>query len=233
MGTEEQKQNLFYSSYAAIEKEIINGSDKFKHQTDKAESAKTLFHQQIDGLTPDLVLDYIGYIKEQEISGAFFREGLSQLKSYLTSIEYKIKLSTPPLPKPFEGLLKKLNDDQLKKLFAFLTIKHENCKNAFIKTDKINFKYVFGGKDKPNSYKPIEYTASNKQWLREIFTELQKEVKYHTDKVTGKQTRVLSHEIIRQIPLYFMKDNKKLELGKGKEVPSFETDRIKKNLATL
>lgn len=217
------KEFLYYC-YQEIENYILNQN---------LEGAKSRFDQQIkDLLDIEQKLEYIEYIKKQEMS--FYNDGLSQLKIYIRSIDSKIKLSIPPPAKPFEELLIELSDEQLVKLFAFLTIKHEKCTNPFIQTDQQSFNYVFGSKDKPKGFEPIEFTSTNKQWLREIFTGLQKEVKYHTDKNTGKETRELSFEIIRQIPIYFIKDNKKLEYkGKGKDVPSNETDIIKEFLATL
>jgi len=144
---------------------------------------------------------------------------------------------TPP-PKPFERLLKELDDNKLDQLFTFLSSKHKvknsTFGNALIDTDIQSIKYVFGSDKKPTNFIGIRYTATNTQWLREIFTGLQKEVKYYTDKKTGKETRILSHEIVKQIPLYFIdKNNKPLNLSKNKQVDSIESDKIKEFLSTL
>ncbi len=230
------QQLFFHSNYKAIESDIIKGYDKVSHLSDKSESTRKLFHQQIEGLENKLILEYIEYIIKQDINDFFKREGLTQLKSYLLSIQYKINILilAESDKKPFEGLLRDLDDQQLDKLFFFLTAKNKQCANAFIKTDKKNFEYVFGGKNKPDKFSSIEYSASNNQWLREIFTELQKEEKYHLNKKTGENTRILSSRIINQIPLFFTKNNSKLEFkGKGKRVSSIETDAIMDFFATL
>ena len=59
------QQLFFYTNYKAIESEIINDANK---DSDKSKSAKQLFHQQIEGLDKKIVLEYIDYIKRQEMS---------------------------------------------------------------------------------------------------------------------------------------------------------------------
>lgn len=144
---ETEKRKFFYSNYSAIENEIINGADKFKHQADKAESAKKLFHQQIDGVPSEWILEYVEYIKTQEIRDVWKREGLSQLKRYLSSIESKIILFSPITPPPkvtaplhFTRLF---TPDQLKLLYTGLTT------GGFLPTDPTGvdlkaFCYILG-----------------------------------------------------------------------------------------
>lgn len=153
---ETEKRKFFYSSYSAIENEIINGADKFKYQADKAESAKKLFHQQIEGVPSEWILEYIEYIKTQEIRDVWKREGLSQLKRYLPSIESKIILFRPITPPPkvtpplyFTRLF---TPDQLKLLYNGLTT------GGFLPTDtdQESFNYVFGGSSKTD-YKPLQW----------------------------------------------------------------------------
>lgn len=129
-------------------------------------------------------------------------------------------------PKPFAGLLKELNDNQLEQLYKFLT-------NSFIDkeaTDRESFDYIFGSnKEKPKEFRPIEWKET-KQLLRELLTGLQKEVKYNRQ---NPETRELSNEIARQTPKYFVKDKTPLKLAANKPYPSFESDNIKNFLSTI
>lgn len=145
------QQLFFFTNYKAIESDIINGYDKVSHLSDKSESTRRLFHQQIEGLDNQLVLDYIGYIKKMDIDNFFKREGLIQLKSYLQSIEYKIKLSTP-LPKPQLHFTCSFTQEQLKLIYKGLTT------DGFLPIDETGadfkaFCYIFGyGKQEDFKY---------------------------------------------------------------------------------
>ena len=139
------QQLFFYTNYKAIESEIINDANK---DSDKSKSAKQLFHQQIEGLDKKIVLEYIDYIKRQEMS--FYNgEGLRQLKNYLPSIEYKIKLSTPP-PLHFT---QSFTQEQLQLLYTGL------IEGEFLPTnaDKKAFDYVFGCNDKQEDFNLLEW----------------------------------------------------------------------------
>lgn len=141
-----------------------------------------------------------------------------------------MKLAPPP--KPFAGLLIDLSDKQLDKLFVFLTTENKAySKPTFIdkETDRQSFDFVFGGKDKPNQFKPIEWQANN-QWLREILAGLQIEKAYH--KVYN--TLTLSNEIERQAADYFTKKGKAINIKPTKQLKSNpEYKAISKFLATL
>ncbi len=154
------QQLFFISNYKAIENEIINGANKEGHLTDKSESTRKLFHQQIDGLDNKLILEYIDYIKKQEMS-FYTGEGLRHLKIYIQSIEYKIKLSTPPppeqVPPPKEALplhfTRSFTPEELKQVYTGLT------KGGYLPktTNKKAFEYIFEGKGKPESFTPLEW----------------------------------------------------------------------------
>lgn len=188
-----------------------------------------------------LNMGYYGHLSYNDTQ--LMTDALNQAKIHFELKELKEKIDnfkpadTPP-PNPFEGLLKELDDNKLDKLFTFLTTKHKAKDNIFgnalTDTNIESIKYVFGSDKKPINFIGIKYTATNTQWLREIFTGLQKEVKYYTDTKTGKETRTLSHEIVKQIPLYFIdKDNKPLNLSKNKQVGSIESDKIKEFFTDL
>lgn len=146
-------------------------------------------------------------------------------------------LEVPPKQKPFAGLLMELNDDQLEKLFNFLTTgqKHKAnyYRNPYInkeKTDRQSFDYIFGkDKEKTENFKPIEWLAT-KQQLRELLTGLQKEIKYNRQ---NPETRELSNEIVRQTPNYFLKDKTPLKLAGNKLLSSWGSEDIKGFLATI
>lgn len=146
-------------------------------------------------------------------------------------------LEVPPKQKPFAGLLMELNDDQLEKLFNFLTTgqKHKAnyYRNPYInkeKTDRQSFDYIFGkDKEKTENFKPIEWLAT-KQQLRELLTGLQKEIKYNRQ---NPETRELSNEIVRQTPNYFLKDKTPLKLAGNKLISSWGSEDIKGFLATI
>lgn len=135
--------------------------------------------------------------------------------------------STPP-PKPFAGLLIDLSDKQLDKLFELI--------KEFInieRPDRQSFDFIFGGKDKPNQFKPIEWIA-NKQFLRDLLTGLQKEETYN---IQNTNTRELSNEIKRQIELFFIDNDTKQPLKLPKNNNRLknraEYTRITKFLATI
>lgn len=203
---ETEKRKFFYSSYSAIENEIINGADKFKHQADKAESAKKLFHQQIEGVPSEWILEYIEYIKTQEIRDVWKRDGLSQLKRYLPSIESKIILFRPITPPPkvtpplyFTRLF---TPDQLKLLYNGLTT------GGFLPldTDPEAFNYVFGVSDKPKDFNGLGW-LKGKQYLRELLTPIK-----HPD--------IILAELEKLVILYFIdRKGKVIKLAKNKEYP--------------
>jgi hypothetical protein len=133
-----------------------------------------------------------------------------------------------PSPKPFAGLLINISDTKLESLFGLL--------KEFInigQTTQKTIDYIFGGKEKPKDFEPIEWKA-NKQFLIDLLTGLQKEVKYNKK---SPKTRELSNEIKRQTELYFIDSDTKqgLKLPKNnnrlKDRPEYT--RITKFLATL
>lgn len=147
----------------------------------------------------------------------------------------KINIQLPEL-KPFGGLLKKLNKSKLDKLFLFLITEEKvHSKPTFIdkETDRQSFDYIFGDKDKPNQFISIEWKA-NKQFLIDLLTGLQKEVKLNKQ---NPETKELSNEIKRQTELYLIDSETKqgLKLPKNnnrlKDRP--EHKAIIKFLATL
>jgi len=172
--------------------------------------------------------------------------------NYITSSEDKAKkrmydkivASIKPKatePKPFNGFLRELSDKQLDKLFEILTtgykytIEHSGKpkelieKIKYIDSDINSFKYVFGGKDKPVNFKPIVF-LENKQILRQVLTELQKEVKFNKQ---HPETKELSNEIVRQTPFFFIDDkNEPFELAKNDNRKS-NPELIKYILATI
>ena len=177
-----EKQEFFYSNYSAIEKEIINGAEKFKLQDDKAESAKKLFHQQIDGVPSEWILEYVEYIKKQEIRDVWKREGLSQLKSYLLSIESKIKLFMPKTPPPLY-LTRSFTLEQLKQLYTGLTI------GGFLLTnttgaDYKSFCWLFGGIGNPKNFKSLKWVKSKSllaYFVDSICCKIKKHIEERTD----------------------------------------------------
>lgn len=157
-----QERLFFNSNYKAIESEIINGADKVSHLTDKSESSRRLFHQQIEGLDSSIVLGYIEYIRKQDIKDFWKREGLTQLKSYLQSIESKINLSTSPPPeqtpppKPPLYFTRSFTPEQLKQLYTGLT-NGEYLPKDPTGVDFKAFCYVFGGNGKQEDFKSLEW----------------------------------------------------------------------------
>ena len=131
-------------------------------------------------------------------------------------------------PKPFAGLLRELDDTKLENLFNLL--------KEFInigQTTQKSIDYIFGGKEKPQDFKQIEWKA-NKQFLIDLLTGLQKEVKHNK---INTNTRELSNEIKRQSKLYFLdsKTKQSFELPKNNNrlKNRAEYTRITKFLATL
>lgn len=150
---------------------------------------------------------------------------------YQTICEQAPGNTQPPAPgntlegtteqKPFAGLLMELDNEQLERLYEFFDEET---------TDRLSFDYIFGkDKEKPENFIPIEWKET-KQLLRELLTGLQKEKKYNRQ---NPETRELSNEIKRQTPKYFIMDKKPLKLANNKPVPSLESDKIIKFLATI
>lgn len=126
---------------------------------------------------------------------------IEELEKIVNNLQ-KVNIPAPEL-KPFAGLLKKLDVKQLDKLFLFLTTENKAySKPTFIdkETDRQSFDYIFGDKDKPNQFISIKWKA-NKQFLIDLLTGLQKEVKFNKQ---NPETMELSNEIKRQTELYFI-----------------------------
>lgn len=127
----------------------------------------------------------------------------SRCTDAFSRIDENTETDTPEL-KPFAGLLKRLDDSQLDKLFNFLTTENKAfVKHTFIDiktTDRDSFDYIFGSTEKPKKFISIEWRA-NKQFLIDLLTGLQKEVKLNKQ---NHETMELSNEIKRQTELYLI-----------------------------
>lgn len=199
---------------------------------------KRLFDAYIEKLQP---LNEIQKANSIDISIQTEQEYLSLIPSDKTLLrglhEANIiqlnELKTQSTAKPFDGLLLELNAEQLDKLFKFLTDENKAfSKSIFIDiktTDRQSFDYIFGGKEKPIQFKPIEWQANN-QWLREILAGLQIIKNYHKD----TNTLQLSNEIERQTADYFIKKGKAINIKSTKQLKDKpEYKAITKFLATI
>lgn len=155
--------------------------------------------------------------KERDFLAAYgsFEEYSKNHKQTLSSkiVQRIINAPKPPERKPFDGLLLELSSEQLDKLFKLL-----NTKFIDAETDRISFDYLFGGKEKPKQFTPIKWKA-NKQFLRELLTGLQKEIKFNKK---HSETRELSNEIERQTELFFIDS----ETKQGLKLPN-NNNRLK------
>lgn len=182
-------------------------------------------YYQIDGVVTKSSAKAFG-----QIIGAIYRA----FEVIISRIdEYSGMFNMIPEQKPFDGLFRKLSDKQLDKLFKFLTDENKAfSKPTFIDikiTDRQSFDYIFGGKEKPIQFKPIEWQANN-QWLREILAGLQKIKNYHKD----TSTLQLSNEIERQASDYFTKKGEAINIKSTKQLKDKpEYKAISKFLATI
>lgn len=184
------------------------------------------FNFEVKGIKYGIISDeYFGFFD--------FCNMVFNLKRLEQIYEKRNNETTPP-PKPFAGLLIDLDDKQLNKLFKFLTDENKAFpKLTFIDiktTDRDSFDYVFGSKEKPNKFIPIEWQANN-YFLGDILEGLQ--IKKTYDK---NETLQLSNEVKRQAAKYFNKCGKPittLQKSKSELHKRTEYKKISKFLADI
>lgn len=160
----------------------------------------------------------------------------SKRELYELYLEKVKSITKSTLEIPFAGLLRELSTEQVDKLFTFLTtLNLAYSKPTFIDIETIDrqsFDYIFGCKEKPKVFIPIDWKAKN-QWLREILAGLQKEKTYFK-RDDGVERLKLSTELERQAKLYFTKNNTNIDISSTKYEPERpEYKAIIKFLATL
>jgi len=219
----ENKNGVTHYSDFEIDKALINLERGisieafFKHEAKRFEFGEVEYFNM---LIKEVESESQMYNENQwEYYGMLFGVGLKEVEKIIIDLQ-KMNTLAPEL-KPFAGLLKSLDDNQLDKLFLLLTTENKGySKPIFIdkETDRQSFDYIFGDKDKPKKFISIEWKA-NKQFLIDLLTGLQKEAKFNN---RNPETMELSNEIKRQTELYFIDS----EIKQGLKLPK-NNNRLK------
>lgn len=220
----ENKNGVTHYSDFEIDKALINLERGisietfFKHEAERFEHGADEYFNM---LIREVEIESQMYDNRQwEYYELAFSVGLKEVEKVIIDLQ-KLNIQPSEL-KPFAGLLKRLDDSQLDKLFNFLTTENKAfVKHTFIDiktTDRQSFDYIFGDKDKPKKFISIEWKA-NKQFLIDLLTGLQKEAKFNN---RNPETMELSNEIKRQTELYFIDS----EIKQGLKLPK-NNNRLK------